>query len=202
MIIRFASENDAEAIRKIYAPYVTDTAITFEYTVPDTDEFVRRIKNTLANYPYLVAQEHEKVVGYAYAGPFRPREAYKHSCEVSIYVSRDCTGRGIGRALYNELEKHLAKQNVFVLYSCITETERENDSHLTDGSIKFHEKMGYSLAGKFYHCGYKFGKWYSMRWMEKVIAPRPAVPDAFIPFPAVPGGAGWEYSYFSLIGSQ
>ena len=182
MEIRISTENDAEAVQRIYAPYVTDTAVTFEYCVPELSEFVRRIGNTLKNYPYLVAEENGIVVGYSYAGPFRPREAYKHSVEVSIYIDRNQTGRGIGKALYRKLEEYLVRQNVFVCYACITETERENDEHLTDGSIHFHKKMGYDLTGVFHHCGYKFGKWYSMRWMEKVIAPRPDLPEEFIPF--------------------
>lgn len=180
--IRLASVEDAPAIRKIYAPYVTDTAVTFEYDVPDVTEFVRRITVTLENYPYLVAEKNGTVVGYAYAGPFRPRAAYRHTAEVSIYVDREQTGQGTGKRLYRELERLLVLQNVVVAYACITETERTDDMHLTDRSIRFHEKMGYALAGQFYHCGYKFGKWYSMRWMEKRIAEEPEMPDPFIPF--------------------
>lgn len=182
MKIRLADVKDAEIIRRIYAPYVVNTAITFEYDVPDAAEFEKRIENTLKNYPYLIAEEDGAAVGYAYAGPFRTRAAYRYSAEASIYLDQDWTGRGIGRALYQELEKYLVRQNVFVLYACITETEREYDSNLTDGSIRFHEKMGYTLSGKFCDCGYKFGKWYSMRWMEKQLAPRTDMPEEFIPF--------------------
>ena len=182
MNIRIATEQDAEAIHQIYAPFVRDTAITFEYSVPDATEMAMRIRHTLENYPYLVAEEDGTVAGYAYAGLFRTREAYLHSAEVSIYVDPRYTGRGIGRELYLELERNLVRQNVFILYACITETEREHDEHMTDGSIRFHSRMGYQLKGSFFHCGYKFGKWYSMRYMEKVIAPRPDAPDPFIPF--------------------
>ena len=181
--IRIALACDAEAIRNIYAPYVTDTAITFEYDVPDTDEFAGRIGRTLKRYPYLVAEENGEIVGYAYAGYFRPRAAYQHTVEVSIYVAAGQTGKGIGRQLYHHLERILIRQNVFVLYACITKTEREDDEYLTDGSILFHGKMGYETVGSYYHCGYKFGRWYSMIWMEKRICDLPEEPDAFIPYP-------------------
>ena len=181
--IRTAETGDAEAIRNIYAPYVADTAITFEYDVPDTDEFAGRIGRTLVRYPYLVAEENGEIVGYAYAGYFRPRAAYQHTVEVSIYVAMGQTGKGIGRQLYHHLERILLRQNAFVLYACITKTEREDDEYLTDGSILFHSKMGYETVGSYYHCGYKFGRWYSMIWMEKRICDLPQEPDAFIPYP-------------------
>jgi len=183
MEIRIAEPGDAEAIRSIYAPYVADTAITFEYDIPEVQEFQRRIENTLERYPYLVALEQGNVIGYAYAGPFRPRAAYQHSVEASIYVDRKQTGKGVGRILYTELEKILLRQNVYVMYACITATEREQDEHLTDKSILFHEHLGYILAGRFFHCGYKFDKWYSMIWMEKRIGEQPDHPEAFLPYP-------------------
>ena len=182
MDIRLASLQDAAQIRRIYAPYVTDTAVTFEYEVPKVEEFEERIRNTLHRYPYLVAEEAGRIVGYAYAGAFRPRAAYQHSAEVSIYVDQTEGGKGIGRKLYLELEERLADQNVFVLYACITMTERTEDPYLTDGSIRFHEKMGYTLAGRFHYCGYKFDRWYSMIWMEKSISSRPEQPKAFVPY--------------------
>ena len=183
MEIRIAEPGDAEAIRSIYAPYVADTAITFEYDIPDVQEFQRRIENTLKRYPYLVALEQGTVIGYAYAGPFRPRAASQHSVEASIYVDRKQTGKGVGRILYTELEKILFRQNVYVMYACITATEREQDEHLTNKSILFHEHLGYTLAGQFFHCGYKFDKWYSMIWMEKRIGEQPDHPEAFLPYP-------------------
>lgn len=183
MEIRIADAGDAERIREIYAPYVTDTAITFEYDVPDVQEFERRIDNTLKRYPYLVALEQGTIIGYAYAGPFRPRAAYQHSVEASVYVEHSHAGKGVGRLLYGELEKILQRQNVTVVYACITATEREQDEHLTNGSILFHEHVGYTLVGRFFHCGYKFDKWYSMVWMEKRIGEQPEHPEEFLPFP-------------------
>ena len=186
MIIRLATVQDAAQIRRIYAPYVTDTAVTFEYEVLDVKEFEERIRHTLQKYPYLVAVDEGRIVGYAYAGAFRPRAAYQHSVEVSIYVDRAEGGKGTGRKLYQELERRLALQNVFVAYACITMTERVSDPYLTDGSIRFHEKMGYTLAGSFHHCGYKFGRWYSMIWMEKEICNKPEKPEAFLNYSDLP----------------
>ena len=185
MEIRVATEQDAEAIRNIYAPYVEKTAITFEYDVPSVEEFRHRIATTLREYPYLVAIEDGEVVGYAYAGPFYGRAAYKHSAEVSVYVSENQRGHGTGKLLYQQLESALASQNVFVLYACITAAECEGDPYVTDGSLRFHEKMGYRLTGKHNQCGYKLGRWYSVVWMEKSMADRPAVPEPFVPFPAL-----------------
>ena len=186
MKIRLAGPQDAAQIRRIYAPYVTDTAVTFEYEVPDVEEFSERIRKTMQKYPYLVAEEAGRILGYAYAGVFRTRAAYQHSVEVSIYVDQTEGGNGVGRKLYQELERRLVLQNVFVSYACITMTERTDDPFLTDGSIRFHEKMGYTLAGRFHHCGYKFGRWYSMIWMEKSICSRPEQPELFLPFSLIP----------------
>ena len=182
MKIRTATTDDAQAILDIYSPYVSNTAITFEYDVPDISEFTERIENILKKYPYLVAIENDTVAGYAYAGEYRSRAAYQHCAEVSIYIDRNRTGRGTGRELYRLLEQMLLRQNVFILYACITESESADDPYVTDGSIRFHEKMGYSLVGKYYHCGYKFGKWFSMRIMEKITCQRPDTPHEFIPF--------------------
>lgn len=185
MIIRPAAEKDACEIRRIYAPYVEHTAITFEYDVPDEEEFSHRIRHTLEEYPYLVVQEKDRIIGYAYAGAFRSRIAYKHSAEISIYLEEGCHRNGIGKRLYQMMEQLLVRQNIFVLYACITAAQGADDPHITDASICFHQHMGYHLAGRFDRCGYKFGKWYSMVWMEKVIRERPEHPNAFLPFPEI-----------------
>ncbi len=181
MEIRIASIKDAESIRSIYAPYVIETAVSFEYEVPSVEEFERRISYTLNKYPYLVAVEQGKIVGYAYASAFHPRIAYQHSAELSIYLDRDYRRKGIGKRLYNKLEELLLMQNVYLVHACIASPDEE-DEHLTADSERFHEKLGFKLSARHDRCGYKFGKWYSIVWMDKVIKERPENPEDFIPF--------------------
>lgn len=166
--VRAAKESDAKALLDIYAPYVAKTAITFEYEVPSVEEFKERIANTLKRYPYLVAEIDGVPVGYAYAGTLKNRAAYDWAVETSIYVSMDKKRCGIGRRLYEELEKRLREQNILNLYACIAYPETE-DKYLTKDSVFFHQKCGYVPAGEFHRCGYKFGRWYNMVWMEKCI---------------------------------
>lgn len=164
--IRTAKKADAQALLEIYAPYVKNTAITFEYDVPTLEEFEKRIETTLVRYPYLVAENDGKIVGYAYAGSFKEREAYDWAVETSIYVRSDAKDCGIGKKLYFALEEILKKQNILNVNACIAYPEKE-DEYLTKNSEKFHKHLGYRLVGEFYKCGFKFGRWYNMIWMEK-----------------------------------
>ena len=166
LVIRVAKTVDAEALLDIYRPYVEDTAITFEYTVPSVEEFTERIRRTLEKYPYLVAESGGRILGYAYAGAFQPRAAYGWAVETSVYVHPDCRKQGVGNALYEALEEVLMLQNILNVNACIA-TPLQEDEHLTWDSVRFHEKMGYRMVGEFYQCGYKFDRWYNMAWMEK-----------------------------------
>lgn len=166
--IRAAQAEDAHALLQIYAPYVEHTAITFEYEVPSEAEFEDRIRNVLKRYPYLVAEQQGILLGYAYAGPFHARAAYDWSVETSIYVEQTRKRAGIGVRLYQAMEESLQEQGILNLNACIAYPEQE-DTYLTRDSVKFHEKLGYQMAGHFHRCGYKFGKWYDMVWMEKLI---------------------------------
>lgn len=168
-LIRGATINDAKELLDIYKPYVLNTAISFEYDVPSLDEFKTRIENTLKQYPYIVAVKDNKIIGYAYASKFKERKAYQYSVETSIYIKNDCRGKGIGKQLHLELEKLLKKQGILNLNACIGHTPREHDDNLSNDSEDFHKAMGYRFVGKFNKCGYKFGRWYDMVWMEKLI---------------------------------
>ena len=159
--IRLAKIEDADRLLEIYAPYVRDTSITFEYDVPSLEAFEKRIESTLMFYPYLVCECDKEVIGYAYASPFKGRIAYQYSCEVSIYVDKKMCNRGVGTALYEGLEKVLKHQNIQNLNACIT--------YPNEQSILFHERCGYTLNAHFHKCGYKFNTWYDMVWMEKFI---------------------------------
>ncbi len=166
--IRVATTKDAKALLDIYAYYVKHTAITFEYEVPTIEEFKRRIENVLEKYPYLVAILEGEIVGYAYASAFHERPACGWSAETSIYVHKDKKGMGIGKKLYHALEEILRKQNILNLEASIAYKELE-DEYLTKDSVKFHEKLGYCIVGRFVNCGYKFNRWYDLVWVEKHI---------------------------------
>ena len=180
ILIRMAEESDAEEILEIYAPYVTDTAITFEYDIPSLAEFSRRIRNTLQMYPYIVALEESRIVGYAYASAFKERPAYNWAVETTVYLKQNCRGKGLGKKLYLALEDILKRQNIINLNACIAYTPGEN-AHLDNTSMAFHEHLGYSKAAHFTKCGYKFGTWYDMIWMEKILGKHPDVPGPVIP---------------------
>lgn len=168
MNIRLATADDAQALLDIYAPYVTDTAITFEYEVPSVDEFTQRITSTLRDYPYLVAEDNQgEILGYAYAHAYKERAAYDWSVEVTVYLSEAAKGQGIGKRLYQALEKELNKQNILILTACIT----GGNTH----SIQFHEKLGYQQVGVFKQIGYKFDQWHDVYWLQKMLA-HPTVP--------------------------
>ena len=166
--IRIAVIEDAAELLEIYTYYVNNTAITFEYAVPCREEFEKRISSTLEKYPYLVAEFDGKIAGYAYAGEFKTRAAYMWNVETSIYVHKDYRHMGIGKALYEALEERLKAQNILNMNACIAYPVQE-DEYLTKDSVRFHEKLGYSLVGEFHHSGYKFNRWYNMVWMEKSI---------------------------------
>ena len=172
MMIRNASPNDSERLLEIYAYYVANTAVSFEYDVPSLEEFRTRIENTLRKYPYLVLEEDGVIQGYAYAGPFKGRAAYDHSCEVSIYVDRHARGRGYGRKLYEALEEKLRAQGILNMYACIGSPIVE-DEYLTRNSELFHQHLGFVKVGEFHQCGYKFHHWYNSVWMEKIIGDHP-----------------------------
>lgn len=172
--IRVATMADVEKLLKIYQYYVKKTPITFEYEVPTVADFSQRIQTTLTRYPYLVAEENQELVGYAYAGVYKGRVAYDWTVEVSVYVAYDTQAKGVGTALYQELEKILSRQHVVNLAACITGGNRQ--------SVAFHEKFGYKEVAYFKHFGYKFNKWHDVLWMQKVLEKVPAVPEDFIPF--------------------
>lgn len=173
MQIRMAVVEDTKEILKIYKPYVEKTFISFEHTVPSEEEFSNRIRQTLEKYPYLVATDHDKIVGYTYAAPFKSRAAYEWTVETSIYVNEAYRGQGIGHQLYTALEALLIRQNIVTANACIAYPNEE--------SIKFHESCGYQKVAHFTKCGYKLGKWVDMIWMEKRLRVPPKHPQNIIP---------------------
>ena len=184
LVIRPASPDDAALLRLIYAPYIQETAITFEKTVPSLKEFRERIVHTLQQYPYLVCEENQEVVGYAYLSAFNPRSAYRHCAETSIYVKKNMRHHGVGKALYQALEKSAQSMGILNLNACIA-SPVVDDEYLNHNSIRFHEHehLGYTVVGRFHQCGFKFGRYYDMIWMEKMIGRHDKSPHPFTPYP-------------------
>ena len=159
MAIRHATLADLPRILEIYGPYVENTAISFEYTVPSLESFTQRFLGITAQFPWLVWEEEGCVLGYAYGSlPFE-RAAFQWSAEASIYLCPEAKGRGIGKALYAALEQLLQKQGYRKVYAIITTAN--------DDSIAFHKAVGYRHTATMPDCGYKLGNWYGIVWMEK-----------------------------------
>lgn len=167
-MIRPAKKTDARRLLEIYDYYVQHTAVSFEYETPSLEAFSARMDRIMEGYPWLVAEQDGRVVGYAYAGPLKDRAAYARACEVTIYLDRSAQKCGLGRKLYEALEAALKRQGMLNLYACIGYPETA-DEYLTANSAEFHAHLGYVRAGEFRRCGYKFGRWYGVLWMEKLI---------------------------------
>ena len=162
MPIRMATEADIPQILAIYGPYVRETAISFEYTVPTPEAFTARFLAVTAQFPWLVWEEDGKVLGYAYGSAPFERAAYGWCSEASIYLAPQAQGRGIGKRLYDVLEQLLTAQGYTKVYAIITTANQ--------ASIDFHQAVGYRHTATMPRCGYKFGCWYGTVWMEKPLA--------------------------------
>lgn len=183
--IRMATKEDAPALLEIYTPYVLETAVTFEIEPPSLEEFSARVERVLERYPYIVAEKDGLILGYAYAQAFRSRAAYAHSAETSIYVRKDLRSRGLGRRMYEALAKLLLLQNVFNMEACIAHCDPA-DEYVPATSRLFHTRLGFEHAGRFNKCALKFGRWYDMIWMERILA-KPAAQETspFRPLPDI-----------------
>lgn len=179
MIIRQATVDDALELLSIYAQYIA-TSITFESTLPDQDEFKRRIRDISKQYPYVVCEESGAIVGYAYAYRYRERQAYQWSAELSAYLSRNFTSRGIGKKLSRILIEILKLQGVRNVYGCVALPNDKSEGLL--GSL------GFSVAGTYHNAGYKDGGWHDVRWFEKQISEYGHAPKPIIPISEISGG--------------
>ena len=162
-MIRIATEADIPQILDIYGPYIENTTVSFEYTVPTREAFLERFQTVTAQYPWLVWEENGTVLGYAYAAPPYARAAYSWCAEPSVYLRPEARRRGIGSALYAALEEILSRQGYQVLYALVTS---ENED-----SLRFHEKAGYTVRVLFPDCAYKFGRSLGVAWLEKRLKP-------------------------------
>ena len=159
MHVRDATTADAAACAAIYAPYVTDSCITFELEPPPAGDLRQRIAAAQVAHAWLVGEIGDRVVGYAYAGAYRPRAAYRWSCETSVYLDRERLGDGHGRTLYQALLDRLEQRGYRTV---VAGTTLPNDA-----SIRLHEGMGFAPIGTFRRVGYKHGRWHDVAWMQR-----------------------------------
>lgn len=162
VIIRPSSETDIPAITAIYRPAVLTGTASFEYEPPDETEMTRRRASILAEgFPYLVAEENGRVMGYAYAGKYRPRAAYRYTVEDSIYVAPEAQGKGVGRLLLGQLIAECEKRGLRQMIAVIGDIGSK-------GSIALHLAMGFTHAGHIRAIGWKSG-----RWLDQILMQRP-----------------------------
>ena len=167
--IRFATRADAAALLEIYGPFCDDSPITFETERPAIAEIENRIRKINDRFPWLICENDDQVVGYAYAGPHRDRAAYRWSVDVAVYISGNHRGMGIGTALYTVLFELLRIQGYFRAYAGITLPN--------PASIGLHQRLGFTLVGIYKQVGYKAGAWHDVSWWDLSLQPADRLPE-------------------------
>lgn len=160
-LVRAAMDSDAPACAAIYAPYVLDTAISFETEPPSAAEMAERIARATRTHAWLVLEEDDHVIGYAYGGPFNPRAAYRWSCQVSVYLERGRSRTGGGRALYEALLARLAERGYRIALAGMTLPN--------EASVGLHRAMGFEPVGIYRRIGFKHGNWHDVAWSQRSI---------------------------------
>jgi L-amino acid N-acyltransferase YncA len=167
LTIRPASAPDIPAITRIYAHAVTHGTASFEYEPPSEAEMARRMSElTDKGFPYFSAEADGTLAGYAYAGPYRTRPAYRFTLEDSVYVAPEAQGRGVGRALLSQLIAQAERQGFRQMIAVIGDSEQT-------GSIALHAALGFAYVGSLPNTGFKFG-----RWLDSVLMQRPLGPGS------------------------
>ena len=169
MLIRDASaERDAGPCAAIYAPYVRDTPISLEETPPTPTEIAERIETTARTHPWLVAEEADEVIGYAYATRHRERACYRWATDVTVYVSEHRQRKGVGRALYQTLFELLVKQGFRIACAGITLPN--------EASVGLHESLGFQPVGTYRRIGWKLGAWHDVGWWQLPLSDHDGAP--------------------------
>jgi len=166
--IRPVRLEDAAAIRAVYAPFVTDSAISFEIEAPTVAEMARRIADSSPSMPWLVFDSNGIIVGYACVTPHRSRAAYRWSVDVAVYVAPGCHGRGVGRALYRELLDTCRSLGFFNVFAGIALPN--------PGSVALHAAFGFTPIGVYRAVGFKMGRWHDVGWWQCVLRAPEAEP--------------------------
>ncbi len=160
--VRDGSAADAAACAAIYAPYVTDTVITFETEPPSPAEMAARIATAVRTHAFVVFEDAGRVVGYAYGGPYKARSAYRWSCEVSVYLERGRRRTGAGRALYAALFERLERRGFRTVVAGMTQPNAASEG--------LHRAMGFEPVGTYRRIGWKHGAWHDVTWVQRSIA--------------------------------
>ena len=161
-MIRPATHDDADAIARIYNHYILNTVVTFEEQAVSGPDMAARIDRVFAaSLPYLVVEHDRDVVGYAYAGRWHDRSAYRNSVETTIYLDSNRLGKGIGRALYQTLLDRLVEKGLHVAIGGIAIPN--------PGSIALHEKLGFRKVAHYAEVGFKFGKWVDVGYWQRML---------------------------------
>lgn len=156
-------DRDAAACAAIYAPYVLHSPTSFEEVAPDAREMSERIRRVQATHPWLVAEDDDRVAGYAYASRHRERAAYRWACDVAVYLDAAHHRRGIGRRLYEALLERLRAQGFHVAVAGVALPN--------DASVGLHEALGFELVGVHRAIGFKFGEWWDVGWWQLHLLP-------------------------------
>lgn len=168
MTIRDATPDDAAACAAVYAPYVTDTAISFELEPPAPAEMAERMAKA---HEWLVAEDESGVFGYAYAGPAKERAAYRWACEVSVYLAPGRRRTGAGRALYETLFARLAERGFLTAIAGMTEPNPASEG--------LHRALGFTPVGTYERIGFKDGVWHDVTWFQRTLGEGPR--DGVVP---------------------
>lgn len=160
--IRTINIEDAEKVLAIYAPYILNSNISFEYVVPSIKDFKQRIETVTKEYPWLVCEYDGKILGYAYGGQHRGRTAYKWSVESAIYMAEDFCGKGVGKLLYQTLFERLKEQGYVNVFAGMTLPNEK--------SVRLHTALGFEMIGVFKNIGYKNNQWHDVQWMQLNLA--------------------------------
>lgn len=165
---RLAEPDDGPSVLDVYAPFITDTFVTFECEVPSVSEFRHRMTEIQKKYPWIVWETDGNIAGYAYASSFNARAAYDWSVDYSIYIRAPYQGRGIGKILYFILSGLLQLQGFCNAYAAITMPNEKSE--------RLHQGIGFKPVGVFHDVGYKLGSWHDVKWFELQLQEYPRSP--------------------------
>ena len=174
---RYAQQKDSNGILNVYGQYI-DTPITFEYTLPTEEEFLKRMGEIIEQYPFLVCEQEGQILGYAYASKHMQRQAYAWNAVLSIYLCQNITSQGIGKSLYKALIEILQKQGIKTVYASVTLPNPKSEN--------LHKSLGFHPFARYHYTGYKCNRWLDLMWFEKNIAPYCQNPAPFQPITKIP----------------